>query len=209
MTRWIFMLLLGATAPAANAFEYKLDDGSGNYTIGPSQFDAEMLWGNYFDAEPGYEIITSISVSFATSVPLGREVSVLLFDDPDDDLDPTNAMLVAQGTGLTAAAPVNTFLSSDIPDTPITGGFFVGVLMDLAQHETPARLDPQSQHSRSWLFFDGAIDLNNLASAPVIYNMADTPFNGSWMVRAVGVPEPGAAVYGLAIAISMAICRRR
>jgi len=188
--------LVTIAASSANAFEYAIDDGSGNYTIGPSQFDAEMLWGNYFDAEPGQEIITSISVSFAGSVPLDRPVSVLLFEDPTDDLDPTDAALVAQGLGLTAAAPVNSFLEFDIPDTQVDGGFFVGVLMDLAQHDTPARMDPQNPQGRSWLFFDGDIDLDDLGTAPVIYNMANTPFNGNWMVRAQSVPEPSAIIYG-------------
>ncbi|MCA9068276.1 MAG: hypothetical protein KDA84_05105 [Planctomycetaceae bacterium] len=199
--------LVTIAASSANAFEYAIDDGSGNYTIGPSQFDAQMLWGNYFDAVPDQETITSISVSFAGSVPLDRQVSVLLFEDPTDDLDPTDASLVAQGSGLTAAAPVNSFLEFDIPDTQVDGGFFVGVLMDLAQHETPARMDPQNPQGRSWLFFDGEIDLGDLSSAPIIYNMANTPFNGNWMVRATGVPEPNSLFYVVTLGV-IALLRR-
>jgi hypothetical protein len=198
MTRWIVPLcVLTGVLPAANAFEYALDDGTGNYTIGPSQFAAQMLWGNYFDAEPGFETITSISVAFAGSVPLGARVTVILFDDPTDDFDPTDALPLAQAIGTTVSAPPNTFIHFDLPATPVSGGFFVGALMDLQQHQTPARMDPQNPQGRSWLFFDDAIDLHDLGSAPVVYNMADTPFNGNWMVRAVGIPEPGMLLYGL------------
>jgi hypothetical protein len=207
MTRLIFMMyLLAGTVPAANAFEYALDDGTGTFNIGPSQFDAQMLWGNYFDALPGYETITSISVSFAGSVPIGEPVTLLLFDDPDNDLNPTNAVPVAQATGMTVAAPSNTFIHFDIPDTPITGGFFVAAMMNLNQGQAAARMDPQSQHGRSWLFFDGEIDLNDLGGSPLYYNMADTPFNGTWMVRAVGVPEPGTLVL---ILIGAGLLRRK
>jgi hypothetical protein len=199
---------LAWAAPAANAFEYVLDDGTGNFNIGPSQFDAQMLWGNYFDAQAGYETITSISVSFAGSVPIGEPVTVVLFDDPNDDLDPTNAVPLAQATGTTVAAPLNTFISFDIPDTPITGGFFVAAMMNLNQGQVAARMDPQRQHSRSWLFFDGEIDLNDLGGSPLFYNMADTPFNGTWMVRAVGVPESGTLLYCLLAAMAI-ISRRR
>src|SRR5690606_38789208 len=83
----------------SGGFEYLLDDGSGGFAIGPSEFDAMMMWGNYFEAEPGAEWITTIRVSFPSGLPVGTPVTLVVFDDPDDDLDPTNAIPLALASG--------------------------------------------------------------------------------------------------------------
>lgn len=198
-----------ASPTLAGAFEYALDDGTGVFNIGPSQFDAEMLWGNYFDAQPGFTTISEISVAFTGSVPAGRPVTLVLFDDPDDDLDPTNAVPVAQASGLTVSTPPNTFNTFDIPDTTISGGFFVAALVPLLQGQTAARMDDSTNSGRSWLFFDGQINLDNLGGSPLFYNMNQTPFAGTWMIRATGiVPEPGAALALLLLGGLTALRRR-
>lgn len=183
-------MLLSTTVATSASPNYVLDDGSGSFNIGPSQFDAQLLWGNYFDALPGAETITEISVSLSQSVPLGKPISILLFDDPTDDLDPSDANLLARTDSVTVASEFNEFLTFDITDTTVSGGFFVGVMMKLDQGEIAAHMDDSSNSGRSWLFFDGEINLDNLGSSPLFYNMASTPFNGTWMIRATGVPEP-------------------
>ena len=188
-------------------FEYALDDGAGNWSIGPSQWDAELLWGNCFDVVPGFETIDSISMSFAPDVPEGREVTFVLFEDPTDDYDPSDAIPLAQTTGLTRQGEPNEFIVFDIPDTVVSGVFFVAGTMFLAQHEHGPRMDPDTQAGRSWLFFDSEIDLNDLGGSPLYYNMANTPFNGTWMVRAQAIPEPGAAACLLLLA-TLAMRRR-
>ena len=200
------LVLLGA--PASAGYEYALDDGAGNWAIGPSEWDAEILWGNYFDAEPGFELIDSISVSFGGDVPLGREVTAVLFEDPTDDLDPTDAIPLAMTTGVTVEAEPNQFIVYDIEDTAISGGFFVAATMFLAQHEHGPRMDPDTQSGRSWLFFDSEIDLDDLGGSPLYYNMADTPFNGTWMIRAQAIPEPATGVCLLAL-VGVVARRRR
>ncbi|MCA9251652.1 MAG: PEP-CTERM sorting domain-containing protein [Phycisphaerales bacterium] len=183
------IILSSATSVSADP-NYVLDDGSGAYNIGPSQFDAQLLWGNYFDATPGAETITEISVSLSTSVPVGAPISILLFDDPTDDLDPTDADLLARTDTITVAPAFNEFQTFDIPDAAVSGGFFVAVMMDLQQGQIAAHMDDSNDLGRSWLFFDGEINLDDLGSSPLYYNMASTPFNGTWMIRATGVPEP-------------------
>lgn len=200
--------LLWAGAASAGLFEYALDDGAGNFNIGPSTFDAQMLWGNYFDAQPGAETITGVSVSFAGSVPVGREVMLVVFDDPDDDLDPTNAVPVSIGFGVTESAGPNEFLSFDVPDVRVSGGFFVAAVMSLELGQAAARMDPDTNVGRSWLFFDGQVDLDNLGGSPLFYNMSDTPFNGTWMVRAQAVPGVGGS-WLLAAGLGVGVRRRR
>ena len=189
----IALLLSMVILPALADYEYALDDGAGNWAIGPSEWDAEILWGNCFDVMPGYETIDSISVSFGPDVPLGREFSVVLFEDPTDDLDPTDAIPLSVASSVTVESEPNEFITIDIDDAVVSGTFFVASTIALAQHEHAPRMDPDTQAGRSWLFFDSVIDINDLGGSPLYYNMANTPFNGTWMVRAQAIPEPATA----------------
>ncbi len=190
-------------------FEYALDDGAGNWAIGPSQWDAEVLWGNVFDVQPGFETIDALSVSFGSSVPLGRTFTLVVFEDPNDDLSPVDAVPLIQASGLTESTPPNTFLTLSIPETTVSGSFFVACMMDLNQGESVARMDPDTDAGRSWIFFDDAIDLDNLGGSPLFYNMTQTPFNGTWMVRAHGIPEPGTLVFALGVVVVLSFRRLR
>ncbi len=48
--------------------------------------------------------------------------------------------------------------------------------MDLNQSQIAARMAENTNSGRSWLFFDGEIPLDDLSTASVIYNMANTPW---------------------------------
>ncbi len=202
----VALLAMCASAPA---YEYALDDGTGLWSIGPADWDADMLWGNCFDTVSGYETIDSISIAFAPDVPLGREVTAVLFDDPDDDYDPSNAIPLAVTTGTTVEAEPNEFITFDIADTDVSGVFFVAAWMFLAQHEHGPRLDDSTQSGRSWAFWFpvGQVDIDHLGSSPYYYNMSDTPFDATWMVRAQAVPEP-ASLLLLLVGGALVVARR-
>lgn len=208
---WVGVLCVGASAGVGlSGFEYAHDNGSGNVNIGPAFAEpAEMLWGNYFEVEGGYNTITSVSVAWGSIEP-GLEAQLLVFDDPDNDLDPGNAQLLASTTGLTAVPQSNEFVEYPIGEVQVSGGFFVGVLMEVDNTQRPGRLDTQTISGRSWLFFDDRIDVGDLGGSPYILNMDDAPFPGTWMVRAGAVPSPGgAAVLGAAGLLVMSRGRRR
>ena len=187
-------------------FEYLLDDGAGNFTIGPSQFDANMTWLNTFQAEPGRERITRVRVAFGgiednDGVPGSDLVTVAVLNDPNDDADPGDAVLLGTGTGVWTAQAPNTFIDFDL-DQPVevTGTFFVAVMMDVRQRANPARMDPQGQGagSLSWLFFNPEPNLDDLGASPFILRMSDSPFLGAWMVRAIGTEPAGGCPADLA-----------
>jgi len=203
------MLAMFAAAPSAHAglFEYAADDGSGNINIGPA-FSAEMLWGNYFTAESGFNTITTIRVSFGSIAP-DRPLDLLLFDDPDDDGDPGNAVLVAQSAALTVAAGPNVFIDYAIDPTSVSSGFFVAAKMLVTSSDRPGRLDPQSITGQSWLYFADQIDVGNLGGSPYVLNMDNAPFPGTWMMRAMAVPVPGTGAAGLAILAHFGLGHRR
>ncbi len=182
-----------------NPFEYRLDDGAGNFNIGPSQFNANMTWLNTFQAEPGRERITRVSVAFGqitdnNGVPGSDHVTVAVLQDPNNDGDPTDAVLLGTGTGQWAYPGPNVFVDFDL-DQPVEveGTFFVAVMMDVLQRANPARMDPQGQGAGtlSWMFYNPEPNLGDLGSSPYILRMADSPFIGAWMIRAYGT-EPDA-----------------
>lgn len=195
--------LLTAASPAAASFEYVADDGTGSVNVGPA-IDGQMLWGNYFYAEPDRDIITTISVAFG-NIAIGREVTLLLFDDPDNDGNPDNATLLTQTTGLTDLPQSNEFIDFAITPTQVTGGFFVAAMMDIVVGDRPGRLDPQTVTGQSWISAGPSVDLNNLGGSLIYLNMQNNAVPGNWMVRATAIPSPA----GLAVLLCGTLAARR
>lgn len=186
-------------APASVA-QYTLDDGSGGSNIGPAGFNANMMWGNYFFAQPGEETITGIDISFTTALTAGLPVTLFVFNDPDNDLDPRNADLLASIEVRTEETTASTFASYAFPATEVSGGFFVAAAMDLSSGQAAARMDGSTNAGRSWTFFDGPVLPEALGASALIYAPNGTnypgtianPFGGVYMLRATAVPAPGA-----------------
>lgn len=189
---------------AADTVLYQIDDGSGNVNIGPpSTFSADMLWGNYFQALPQGEQITELRVGLGTSYPRDEfsqplPLTLYLYDDPDNDGDPTNATLVAATTIIPTIFTQTGFNTAPIEPTIIEGGFFVAArVFARAGIDRPARLDPQpSGGDQSWLVYAEEIKPDDLGASPFFTTMND-PENvvifGAWMIRAEGQPKPPCA----------------
>jgi hypothetical protein len=179
-------------APAhAQFYEYALDDGSGNFNIGPSTFDANMTWLNAFNADPAGEIISSVRVSFGDIANndgvLGPDhITVAILDDPNSDADPSDAALLTTGSGQWVDLGPNEFIEIPIPPTVVHGGFFVAVEMDVLERANPARMDPQDPTlgMNSWMFYNPESRLHDLGGSKYILRMGESPFVGAWMIRA-------------------------
>lgn len=210
-----------ATSTATASVTYQYDDGVSNITFGPpssfAQFgDIDMLWGNYFFAQPGGMTITDIEFGIGEMSP-GNQVTLWVFDDPDDDADPTNATPIfslqttAQDLGFD-------FNSVSIAPTDVSGGFFVAIghlaVLDdtgaVPDYPSPGRFDPDSRADRSWFFYDSDIPENDLASSGFVTRMdgPQVPIPGAFAIRAIGIPTPG-AMGVLAVAGVMGLRRRR
>ncbi|HPF40954.1 MAG TPA: PEP-CTERM sorting domain-containing protein [Phycisphaerae bacterium] len=202
--------------------EYAYDDGVSNILLGPpSSFeqygDIDMLWGNYYFTDNASELVSEIRFGMGTlSSP---NVSVWIFEDSDDDADPTNATPIYNVT-TTADNLGFDFNVVSIPNIQVDGGFFVAIghLAELTypngspDYPAPARFDPDGRPDRSWFFYDNDIPESNLASSGFVQRM-DGPFvpiQGAFAVRAVTVPipEPATAITML-MAIAGATLRRR
>lgn len=195
-------LALGlANTAHAQSVDYILDTGVGSFNLGPSQFDANVTWLNSFDTIVGGESITSISVSFGDIADndgnLGSDqVTLAILNDPTNDNDPSDAQLLRTTTGTWVDTGFGEFVSYPIEPTQVEGVFFVAVVMDVIQRANPASADPNSPSAgtRSWLFYNPKINLEDLGSSPFILRLADSPFASAWMVRATGEPAQSCAV---------------
>jgi hypothetical protein len=188
----------GFDGAAADSFEYAYDDGDGDNNIGPpSSFDPDMLWGNYFLAQPGGELVTRISVAFGPTFPslANGPVTFWLLQDPDADFDPGNAFAIASVQG-TPDVFNDTWFNVELPPTWVQGGFFVAASAKLQGGEDrPARSDSSDPGDKSWFYYapDIAATIDDLASAPFGTRMDDTqfvPFPGAFMIRATGESAP-------------------
>lgn len=187
------------------SFTYAAEDG-GTSDSSLSQFDANATWGNYFTVEPGFGTIAAIEVGLALGfMDAGRAVELLVYDDPDDDGDPTNATLVSRTSAGAILTPDNEPASYAIDPVEVSGGFFVAINMDGFRGEPIFRsdfnpLDPGfTPSTTSWTFYNpvGTPQLDLGSSLFIGFN-GDFGL-GTWVVRAVGVPSPGAlGVLGVA-----------
>jgi len=198
------LLALGALAvasvlkSAAASVEYVYDDGMMNVAVGPpSSFpsDPEMGWGNYFTAAQGGEMITEVSFALGPNFPEDREVTVALFDDPTDDLDPTDATLLTTTTIIPEFIGGSDFNVVPIAQSEVEGGFFVAVFAWAeAGIDRPAAQDTSGPNGFSWLIYnpvEKGANLDDLSANAFIENMEDVQgtFPGVWMIRATGEPS--------------------
>jgi hypothetical protein len=130
--------------------------------------------------------------------PAGVPAQVLIFDDPNNDGNPTDitpANLLGSSNIVCGAGPTNTFLAYAMPNVFVGNAgesFFVGVCMSNLPGQFPARLDASDpDHRRSWFTSDArtsGIDCTNPNSAGdgplVLWDSINTQFPGDWMVRA-------------------------
>ncbi|HRX84004.1 MAG TPA: PEP-CTERM sorting domain-containing protein [Phycisphaerae bacterium] len=216
--------LVMAAVAVAGPTTHLYDDGVSNVLLGPPDSfsiygDIDMLWGNYFFAAAPAEEIDHVQFGLGDLSP-GGMVSVWIFDDPDDDADPTNATPIFNTT--TPAANLGfAFNELDIPPTRVEGGFFVAVghLAELTTDSggdpdfpAPARFDPDGRADRSWFFYDNDIPEDYLADSGFVQRM-DGPFvpiPGAFAIRAQGavVPEPASACALLGLVV-LGVSRRR
>jgi MYXO-CTERM domain-containing protein len=198
-----------SVSPVAAAVEYKYDDGSANVRT-TTTFAAEMLWGNLYQAQPGGTVINQIGVGFGR-LATGTPIRLWVFDDPNDDWDPTDAVLLSQSTALSGTASIAVINLYNIAPVTVSGVFFVAVsaFTDGGINAVPARLDPDGAAvaSRSWLFAASNINPNALGDSPFIRTMAQNVPQGTFVVRATGVPTPASA--GLLALAGLAAVRRR
>lgn len=175
--------------------DYQIDDGRGGGSWGNS-LGEDWIWLNRLIVGSGQETIRSISVNWSEFDPDGRQFSLLLYDDPNNDGDPSDAVLLLNHIVInTHQSEQNTFERFDVPPTAVGNAgdsFFVGVQHRLINTSNPAVMD-RSGLFVSWLgrSAGGTGDLNDLTNWDNPVSQPAVVIFGAWMIRADATHGPG------------------
>jgi hypothetical protein len=143
--------------------------------------------------------VDSIDVSYDTVLD-GSAVEVCVYDDTDQDGDPTNALLVSTHASIVSLTGTGTFVNEPLPSTvAITGDCYIAVIVTHAAGEFVSALDytyyslnPTASIVGYQLAATGTpFDSANLAAndqAPI--GMGAIGFPGVWWLRGNGAATP-------------------
>lgn len=113
----------------------QLDDGSSEQVFGAGSAATHLVWTQVFGTVGIPTLVTSVSAAYGsptspgTGPAIGQAVDVLVWEDPNDDGNPVDAILAYQGTGVVGNVDNDVF---DVyPTTPLVldGRFMVGIGM--------------------------------------------------------------------------------
>jgi hypothetical protein len=191
------ILTVAAAAVSAQAalgqFTYQYDDGTGS-NVGPGGpgTPGNFVWGNVFEVQNGASEITAIQVAVGAALP-DAALTVLLYDDVNDDGNPDDGVLLAAQSFEPVATQSNTFTEVAITPTRVTGRFFVACSahVDGTFASYTARQDLQSgQVFGANAFLYWGRDFNPITFSGYSNRVQRTGV-AAVMVRAVGrVPAP-------------------
>ncbi|MBK7874676.1 MAG: hypothetical protein IPJ77_02825 [Planctomycetes bacterium] len=182
-----------------------IDDGTTENSIGLTA-GGKVLWMQRFGAIGDVTTVTDVSTAYGSAgfpgfAPAnGTPTDILVWDDTDDDGDPTTGLvLVAQMASTVQNVDTDILNSTPIvPAAVVNGVFFVGAAVAHVANEFPAPLDQSTTicggGDLSWIAGDtgGVLDYTNL-------NIANVPpaslnaigFGGLWLLRGACSLEPG------------------
>ncbi|MBS0197852.1 MAG: tail fiber domain-containing protein [Planctomycetes bacterium] len=180
----------GGGGYSSRAATYQWDDGAGenNYRFNVT---GEYAMLAQYASVPGAEYITSVSIAWGGGCN-GMAARVCVWEDPNDDGNPTDAVLLAVKNVVGANASSNIF-NEYLLDSPVSvnGKFFVGFVVTANASQFPIRIDAQPSYVAGRLWYavsSSTLDLNNLGSAaipPTDWNASGGAL-GYEMIRASG-----------------------
>lgn len=150
------------------------------HDVGSTQNDwgggvATTCWLQAYSAEGGSDTITEVLTSYGTpafpgSLATGLPVQILIYEDPNDDMDPTDGVLLWSTAGVTTSVDTDILISYPVnPPVTVSGVFFIGAACTHNANDYPAPRDTtQSSLGRAWMCrSNGAgvvFNINNLGA---------------------------------------------
>lgn len=181
---------LGPTATT-----YQIDDGTSENSLGLTN-GGDTMWLNAFQVVEGSGTITEISSAFGSSsgsgLPTDKPVRFLVYEDPNDDGNPEDAVLLTQVDTEVQDPHTDTFVTESIEPTQVDGVFFIAALYQQQEADTfPAPMDESSEFQESsWIVGNstpGGFNVDDLSANDVApANLGDINFPANWLLRAEG-----------------------
>jgi hypothetical protein len=196
--------LVAAPDARAAVVNFIIDDGTsdiafGNFNMG--MVAADTLVVNQFDAGPGGATINRIDYVFGTPGASGSgtaavALQVVLLEDNNDNGSIDNATLLASVGDVPTNIDNDVFNSVVIPNTFVTGRFFVGLFAAGIPHgQAIVGADTNDPPGATFGFAGTALDLNNILATADVFSLDPTD-TGIALIRAFGfageIPEPRA-----------------
>lgn len=222
----VALLVLAAVPEVARGNDYQLDDGTAEDSIGINN-GGDLIALNQFFVTPGKDMIMSVSIAWGSPNFPDPSLNSLaytaaIWSDPNDDGNPSDAVLLGTAPGVISNAGTNTFnvsIFSTCIQIP-TNSFFVGFIITQGAGQFPAAFDETSPLSnRSFITGSsnpGMGDIVNLTGPNnnlPLNAVENYGFAGNWLIRAdacAAVPEPASTTLGLLGGIAVFIgCRRK
>jgi len=216
---------------AAFAQTYSIDDGTAESGVGfgNGSSNSGAIWLNSFARNPSFSSIASVSIAFGapgSGTPAnGQSIQALLYNDPNGDGNPLDAVLLASVSGVISSIGTNTFVtftfSSAVAIT--TSNFFVGfknfAFTAGGSEQFVAGLDTTAPTFANRSFVSAKSDgsdpsTTNLSSNTVNGSIESFGLSGNWLIRANAVnqstvPDTGSSMLLLAVAAAGLIGSRR
>ena len=173
-------------------FVYTIDDGSAENALGLTD-GGDVMWLNAFEVAEGAGTITAIASQLGSpggNNPPPGDVRFIVYEDPNDDGDPTDAQFLTETTVTISGA--DEFVEGTVAPTEVEGVFFIaGLYQDHPASTFPAPMDEDPPlQGASWIVGNSvpnSFDVNDLASNDVPpANMDDIGFPSNFMIRGNG-----------------------
>lgn len=117
------------TSAAAQSV-YALDDGQPNSGIACS-LAADYCWLQAYTTAGDEDAIVKVRVMFQPgSIPAGTRIAICVWDDPNDDGNPVDAVLAARTNSIVPAVRELRWTDYELPEAgAVRGGFFLGAYL--------------------------------------------------------------------------------
>jgi parallel beta-helix repeat protein len=180
----------GKMLPGDN--EYRYDDGSSELIFGLGDGSGEVCWMQWFESVTDAKVITAISASWGSPrgpgycPPNGTPSTVYIWDDPNNDGDPTDCILLALKETVVQKVDTDSLVEIvlNVP-VSVSGKFFIGCMLYFDPYEYGAPADSSPPYNgEAWSAGATVFDHNNLGNNDFLDEMGDIGYPIHWLLRA-------------------------
>jgi hypothetical protein len=182
------------------AASYQYDDGTAEASVRVTG-GGDICWMHSHTVLPGLDRIVSIEVAWG-NIPNGSPARVFVWEDPNDDGNPTDAVLIAQQNVVVANANTGVFNVVALSSPPtVTGKFFIGASAVHTSVQAPIPIDrPGTAFPPLTVWYAASLTSFDAVSIPnnTFFDVSTlaSSLQGYMLLRANGVSSAGFTYQG-------------